>query len=268
MAKDPAFLFYPGDYLRDTQCLSEKSQVAYDRIMCEHMRNICISKDRLNFFTKRLNDEEKDEVLSTLDSVEGGFRIEWVAESIMKRRAYSDSRRKNRGGNTKKISKDMINTSSTYDSHMENENENENKAKVKKEIDNINTATQDLPIQDNSFQDKSKPDVEKVTEICALITTKYKNTQYSNEVQPYVVSLLTEIDSETLIKAIKNVISTSSDDHKFRPNFQKRFNDVETIKQMAQKPIKTPQTDPKSGLMKRIEAIAERKRKEWEEMND
>lgn len=98
MANDPAFLFYPGDYLRDTQCLSEKAQVAYDRIMCEHMRNICIRQQQLNFFTKRLTPDEKDEVLATLTKTPKGFQISWVAESIIKRRAYSESRRKNRAG--------------------------------------------------------------------------------------------------------------------------------------------------------------------------
>lgn len=124
MAKDPAFLFYPGDYLRDTQCLSEKSQVAYDRIMCEHMRNICISQEQLNFFTKRLNEDEKIEVFSLLTKIRGGFQIHWVAESIAKRRLYSESRRKNRDGKTKNIC-------NTYVSHMENEIENENKDEFK-----------------------------------------------------------------------------------------------------------------------------------------
>ncbi len=118
MAKDPAFLFYPGDYLRDTQCLSEKSQVAYDRIMCEHMRNICISKQQLIFFTKRLTEEEKAEVMFLLTETSDGFQITWVADSILKRRNYSDSRRKNRNSKPKNIS-------SSYDSHMENEIENE-----------------------------------------------------------------------------------------------------------------------------------------------
>ena len=66
MSKDPAFLFYPGDYLRDTQVLSGESQVAYDRIMCEHMRNICISKQRLKFFTKRLDPDQVEEIMSVL----------------------------------------------------------------------------------------------------------------------------------------------------------------------------------------------------------
>ena len=122
MAKDPAFLFYPGDYLSDTQCLSESVQVAYDRIMCEHMRNICITQRQLNFFIKRLNDEQKDELLMVLTKIKGGYQISWVAESIEKRLKYSDSRRKNREGKKK----DMLKISNSYDVHMENENENEN----------------------------------------------------------------------------------------------------------------------------------------------
>lgn len=121
--KDPAFLFYPGDYLRDTQCLSEPVQVSYDRIMCEHMRNICISKSRLDFFTKKLSDTEKEELNSVLTVVDGGFQITWVAESIIKRKAYSSSRRSNRSGKNKK---DMLNICESYDLHMENENVNEN----------------------------------------------------------------------------------------------------------------------------------------------
>lgn len=123
MGKDPAFLFYPGDYLRDTQTLSENSQVAYDRIMCEHMRNICISQQQLKFFTKRLNNEELDELMFVLTEIDGGFQITWVADSIVKRREYSESRRKNRqSAKPKKNKKHML----TYDNHMENEIENVN----------------------------------------------------------------------------------------------------------------------------------------------
>lgn len=124
MAKDPAFLFYPGDYLRDTQCLSESVQVAYDRIMCEHMRNICVSRQQLNFFTKKLSPGEKEELLAVLTKVDGGFQIDWVVDSVTKRRAYSESRSKNREGKGPKKPKEHM---KTYVSHMEDENEDENK---------------------------------------------------------------------------------------------------------------------------------------------
>lgn len=96
MAKDPAFLFYPGDYLRDTQCLSEPAQVAYDRIMCEHMRSKLISKQQFTFFTKRLTEDQRSELLMVLNETEEGYQITWVADSIDKRKAYTESRRKSR----------------------------------------------------------------------------------------------------------------------------------------------------------------------------
>lgn len=132
MSSDPAFLFYPGDYLRDTQCLSEKTQVAYDRIICEHMRNICIRQRQLDFFIKRLSSDEKEELMMVLTKVNGGYQVKWVAESITKRRAYSKSRRENREHKNKKH---ML----TCDAHMENENEIEDtNAVIKEIIDDLN----------------------------------------------------------------------------------------------------------------------------------
>lgn len=150
MANDPAFLFYPGDYLRDTQCLSERSQVAYDRIMCEHMRNICISQTQLDFFTKRLTPDEKGELLMVLTVIAGGFQIAWVADSIEKRREYSESRRKNRSSKKEVKPKDM----KTYVQHMDNENENEivivDEVKYNKE--SILILLDNYQIQLNGFQ--------------------------------------------------------------------------------------------------------------------
>jgi hypothetical protein len=125
MAKDPGFVFYPGDYLRDTQCLSSPVQVAYDRIMCEHMRNICVSQKQLDFFTKKLSADEITELLNVLEKIDGGYQISWVAESINKRRAYSESRRQNRKPKPKE---DIL----TYDEHMDNEIEIDNEDVVNK----------------------------------------------------------------------------------------------------------------------------------------
>jgi hypothetical protein len=130
--KDPAFLFYPGDYLRDTQCLCENVQTAYDRIMCEHMRNICITPLQLKFFTKNLSDSEIEQLKQVLKETPDGFQIEWVAESITKRKAYSESRRKNRNNKSQKEASPSKNISQTYVSHMENEIEDENVIVIEK----------------------------------------------------------------------------------------------------------------------------------------
>jgi hypothetical protein len=99
--------------------------------MCEHMRNIskdvskiAVTKDKLNFFTKRLTEDEKSELLHVLTKVDIGYQIEWVALSIWKRRNYSESRADNR---KKKTSEDML----SHDVDMDNENENK-KSKINK----------------------------------------------------------------------------------------------------------------------------------------
>lgn len=130
MGKDPAFLFYPGDYLRDTQCLCSDAQVAYDRIMCEHMRNIPLSKERVDFFMKRLDDDQKNELMSVLSTVDGGYLVEWVAESIEKRKAYSESRRKNRQKKAETYDKDVKNICEHMEDEIEDEVEDENKNEI------------------------------------------------------------------------------------------------------------------------------------------
>lgn len=134
MGENFCFLFYPGDYLRDTQCLSEGAQVAYDRIICEHMRNICITQQQLNFFTKRLENDEKEGLLNVLEKSPGGYSIKWVVDSIAKRRSYSQSRAKNREGKKKKHmlthEEDMNNISE----HMEIEIEKEIKEDIGKGV--------------------------------------------------------------------------------------------------------------------------------------
>jgi hypothetical protein len=144
MGKDPAFLFYPGDYLKDTQCLSENAQVAYDRIMCAHMNNICISQVRLNFFIKKLNEEEREQLMETLKKVDNGYQIEWVVLSIENRKAYNESRRRNRKGKGKKKSNDINNTCKTYDEHMENENKIENVIVIEDEIEGKNSIIRNI----------------------------------------------------------------------------------------------------------------------------
>jgi hypothetical protein len=122
MPKAPGFIFYPGDYLQDTQNLCEAAQVAYDRIMCLHMKYICVSKQQLDFFTKRLNSDQKAELAMVLTKVGDGedaeYQISWVVDSILKYRNFCDSRASNRKGKTKQH---INNTSNSLVPLVENE---------------------------------------------------------------------------------------------------------------------------------------------------
>lgn len=86
--------------------------------------------------------------MQVLQKVTGGFQIKWVADSILKRREYSESRRKNREGKGKKSTQKSDNTSQSYVPHMENAIENENE--IDTEIENKNSLIEKL-LNDESF---------------------------------------------------------------------------------------------------------------------
>jgi len=116
MAKDPAFLFYPGDFMTGTQFFTDEQVGKYIRLLLaqhqlghleeKHMLQICKLYDK-DIFSKFMQDSK------------GLFYNERLDNEIVKRRNYTDSRSKNRKS-TKNICK-------SYDEHMENRNRNINK---------------------------------------------------------------------------------------------------------------------------------------------
>ena len=115
MAKDPAFLFYPGDFTTGTQFFTDEQIGKYMRLLMaqhqlghleeKHMLQICKTHDK-DVFSKFIKDEE------------GKYYNERLDKEIVKRRNYSKSRSENR---QKKEEKEE-----TYVNHMENRNENRN----------------------------------------------------------------------------------------------------------------------------------------------
>ena len=102
MSNNPAFLFYPGDYFKDTQIMKTKTQVAYDRIMCEHIRKISVNpsqnkveKNTVLFLMKNLRKDEQNQLFAVLNKIGDDYQIKWVAVSIANRRRYTLSRQKN-----------------------------------------------------------------------------------------------------------------------------------------------------------------------------
>lgn len=113
MAKDPAFLFYPGDFSTGTQFFTNEQVGKYVRLLMaqhqlghleeKHMLQICKTYDK-DVFSKFLQDSD------------GLYYNERLESEIIKRKKYSESRAKNR------TSKKDI--SFSYDEHMENKNRN------------------------------------------------------------------------------------------------------------------------------------------------
>ena len=197
MGKDPAFLFYPGDYFRDTQCLSEKSQVAYDRIMCEHMRSaedayekhmpitrdsIKIAKHVHKFLTKGLNEEELEQLSNVIVKLLDGFQIEWVVTSIINRISYRESRKHNGGGKGKSIQE-------AYAPRIVNENEDTN-------IDTVNGYT-DTNITNSNINKCNKEQI-KVTRVKKVETTLPQDFEITEKMRNWAVQKgITQIEERT-----------------------------------------------------------------------
>ncbi len=133
MAKDPAFLFYTGDFTTGTQFFSDEQVGKYVRLlMAQHqhghlsekqMIQICKSHDA-DIWSKFSKDQE------------GLFFQQRLEFEIEKRRSYTESRSKNKKGKTKSHDIHIKNKSRSYGKRMENENEN--KDIIENRIENEN----------------------------------------------------------------------------------------------------------------------------------
>jgi len=125
MAKDPAFLFYTGDFSTGTQFFSDEQVGKYLRILMAQHQHGHLTKNQVMFICKSYDED----IFSKLTIDENGLYFQKRLEfEVNKRVAFSESRRKNKQGKEK----DITNISKSYDKHMENENENKKENKDKK----------------------------------------------------------------------------------------------------------------------------------------
>jgi hypothetical protein len=119
MAKDPAFLFYSGDFLVGTALFTEAETGQYIKLLCFMHQGGHISKE--DMFNICPNISFKVLAKFKMDS-NGLYYNERLDIEVEKRKNYSESRRSNR------LKKKTSNTSETYVQsyveHMENGNEN------------------------------------------------------------------------------------------------------------------------------------------------
>ena len=127
-AKDPAFLFYSSDFLTGTMFLSDDQVGKFIRLLClQHQKGHLRKKDMLKIC--KTYDEDVFDMFKIDD--QDMYYNERLEAEANKRKAYSESRRKNRKNKDKSS---VVNISKTYVEHMENENENRNKNRNKVNI--------------------------------------------------------------------------------------------------------------------------------------
>lgn len=118
MAKDPAFLFYPGDFNTGTQFFSDEQVGKYMRLLMAQHQHGHLTQDQVIIICKSYDNQ----VMSKFKKDGAGL---WYNERLetetIKRKKFIESRSKNKEGKTKEkiISK-------SYDLHMEDRDRNEN----------------------------------------------------------------------------------------------------------------------------------------------
>lgn len=124
MAKDPAFLFYPNDWLGGTMYLSRHQKGCYMDLLIAQFNNGPLSLETIK--TVLGQDQANWTALSSKFKKDsnGNFFNERLATEIEKRKKFSKSRRDNVN---KRYKSTYVNTSVEHmNLHMENRNENEN----------------------------------------------------------------------------------------------------------------------------------------------
>jgi len=133
MAKDPAFLFYPQDFIMGTLHFTKEQKGIYIDMLCfQHQHGGIISKEIFENFIG-----EHNIIRSKFIKTEEGFYNKRLMEEMVKRERKSN----NLSSNAKKRwGKQCKSNAKASDLHMpiENENENENVIVIKNIIEDIN----------------------------------------------------------------------------------------------------------------------------------
>jgi hypothetical protein len=114
MTKDPAFLCYSGDVLKDTAFMTDAQTGIYLKAMVMQHIHMCISSEKLVLLFRYCSDGDKLSVMSTFtQDADGSYFIAWLRDSIQKREKFSNSRSLNgsKGGRGKTKEKEVESTS-------------------------------------------------------------------------------------------------------------------------------------------------------------
>lgn len=112
MAKDPAFLFYPGDFNTGTQFFTDEQVGKYMRLlMAQHQHGHLSDKQVIHI----CKSHDKDIMAKFIKDPQGNFFNKRLEDETDRRKKFSESRSKNRKSSQK--------TSLTYVPHMETKDE-------------------------------------------------------------------------------------------------------------------------------------------------
>lgn len=197
--KDPAFLFYSGDFLSGTMLMSNEEVGIYIKLLClQHQQGHIEEADMLSLgaTSKIFNKFQKDD--------EGKYFNKRLEAEVSKRKAYSESRRNNRKKKEENnilqtYEKDMKNICNSYVEHMENENINKNidnrkkDSKGKKEEEKIHFA-EFVTMTNAEYEKLVSTHGKDFADQCITILDNYKGSSGKNYKSDYRAILNWVID--------------------------------------------------------------------------
>ena len=188
MAKDPAFLFYPNDYLGGTMGMTFEEKGAYIELLMLQFNRGHMTSHMIGQTVGQLWDKIKDKFVADENGLYYNARLEIEIE---KRKKYVKSRNNNRLGinqYTKNKEGQRGHMTSHMTGHMENENENENR-----NIDIDNSLSIEAETTNAREENLSK------------IVRHYENTLKNFPAPatiPIIESYLDHMDADTICEAI------------------------------------------------------------------
>ena len=143
--KDPAFLFYDGDAAKDVSHMNRLERGCYFDLIQAQRKFGRLSESLIHKILGKDFDNCWESIKICLTYDNDMYFIEWLENSTIKRKEYSESRRKNRLKQQQEENQSdnthiENNICKSYDKHMVNENENINKDLInnkKNQIKNI-----------------------------------------------------------------------------------------------------------------------------------
>lgn len=128
--KDPAFLFYPNDYIGGTMGMTFEEKGAYVELLMVQFNRGHMTKHMINQTVGQLWESISTKFSQDENGLYYNIRLE-VEQN--KRKSFTETRRNNKLGNNQHTKKEEI-QSGHMSSHMEDENEDVNRSKIKKFI--------------------------------------------------------------------------------------------------------------------------------------
>lgn len=129
MGKDPAFLFYPGDWLGGTMGMTFEEKGAYMELLMLQFNRGHMTKDMIGHTVGQLWGQIQDKFIQ---DDKGLWFNERLDEEKLKRQNYTLSRKNNKTGNNQHTKEKGHMTS-----HMENEDVNKSEYKFKEFVDDF-----------------------------------------------------------------------------------------------------------------------------------